>query len=337
MTARTLDVLDLGPAGRPAGVKGSTKTKQKSSCMKQFKPVAAWVAMAALGAATALPLQAADETSSANQKTSDTSKSFGQFERAKKLIGKEVMDSQNQKAGKIDDIVVDLTSGRALYVVLGSGGVLGAGEKKHAVAPQTFEKGTADSLKLTIDKQQLASAPEFTKDMDKNTELGKNEFISKVYDSSGQKQFWQSINQTPTSGTYQNVHKASDIDGMKVKNSSDETMGKAQDAVIDLSAGRILYVILSPDSSLSLGDNYYALPPDALTPGTDSKSLVSGITKDKLAAAPHFTKDNWAQISDPQFAAQVYQYYGKQPWFATGSSDSLLQPTGRTNSVSPSK
>ena len=194
----------------------------------------------------------------------------------------------------------------------------------------------ADSLKLTIDKQQLSSAPEFTKDIDKDTELGKNEFISKVYDSSGQKQYWQSINQTPTSGSYQTVYKASDLDGMKVKNSSDEAMGKVEDLVVGLPAGRIGFVILSPDSKLDLGNNFYALPPDALTLSSDRKTLVSDISKDKLTAAPHFTKDNWSQISDPQFAAQVYQYYGKQAWF-TGSGGTSLEPTGRTNSVSPSK
>lgn len=306
--------------------------------MRRFKPIAAWVATAALSAACALPLQAADENSGARRhqrRISDTSKSFGQFERAKKLISKEVMDSQNQKAGKIDDLVVDLTSGRVLYAVIGSGGVLGAGEKKYAVAPQIFENSAADSLKLTIDKQQLSSAPEFTRDM-KDTELGKNEFISKVYDSSGQKQFWQSINQTPTSGSYQTAFKASDLNGMKIKNSSDETMGKLEDLTVGLAQGRIGYVVLAPDSKLDLGDNYYALPPDALTLGSDRKSLVSDISKDKLAAAPHFTKDNWSQISDPQFAAQVYQYYGKQAWF-TGSGGTSLEPTGRTNSVSPLK
>ena len=320
---------------------GAKRSKQQNLSnyghMKQFKTIVAWIATAALSATCAVSLQAADQNSGAKRRernNADSSsqkqgKSF-QFERAKKLIGKEVQDSQGQKAGKIDDIVADLESGRVLYVVIGSGGVLGAGEKKHAVAPQIFENASAESLKLTIDKEKLSSAPEFTKEMDKDSELGKMEFVSKVYDNSGQKQMWQSVYGTATTGSFNNVHKLSDLEGMKVKNSSDETMGKVENLVVDLPQGRIGYVILSPDSSLDLGDNLYALPPDAFTLGTDRKTLVSGITKDKLASAPHFTKDDWSKISDPSFASQVYQFYGKQAWFNT--SGTSLQPTGRPNS-----
>ena len=60
------------------------------------------------------------------------------------------------------------------------------------------------------------------------------------------------------------------------------------------------------------------------------KSLTSDISKDKLAAAPHFAKNNWAQLSDTSFASQVYQYYGKQAYFETGTSK--YKPTGRTSS-----
>jgi hypothetical protein len=54
----------------------------------------------------------------------------------------------------------------------------------------------------------------------------------------------------------------------------------------------------------------------------DQKNLVSNIDQQKLAAAPHFDKNSWPNLTDASFANQVYQYYGKQPWFQT-------QPTGR--------
>ena len=104
-------------------------------------------------------------------------------------------------------------------------------------------------------------------------------------------------------------------------------MGKVDNVAVDLPAGRVVYVILNPDSSLNLGNNFYALPPNAFTLASDQKSLSSDINKDKLSGAPHFTRDNWSQLSDPQFASQVYQYYGKQAWFQTGGT---FKPTGRT-------
>jgi hypothetical protein len=85
-----------------------------------------------------------------------------------------------------------------------------------------------------------------------------------------------------------------------------------------------VYVILTPESSLNLGDELYAVPPEALTWNAEQKSLVSDLNKDKLAAAPHFPTSNWASLSNPDWASRVYKYYGKQPYFEKG-----LEPTGR--------
>ena len=82
------------------------------------------------------------------------------------------------------------------------------------------------------------------------------------------------------------------------------------------------FVLLDPDSSLKLGSDLYALPPDAFTWNADKKALSSDIDQQKLTAAPHFAKDNWSQLTDRTFASKVYQYYGKQAYFG-------LQPTGR--------
>jgi sporulation protein YlmC with PRC-barrel domain len=52
--------------------------------------------------------------------------------RASKLVGVDVYSSDNQKVGTIDDILLNST-GAAAAVVIGSGGVLGAGKKDVAV------------------------------------------------------------------------------------------------------------------------------------------------------------------------------------------------------------
>jgi hypothetical protein len=95
--------------------------------------------------------------------------------------------------------------------------------------------------------------------------------------------------------------------------------------MVDLPPGRVVYLLLSPDSSLNLGNNIYVLPPQAFTLSQDHKNLVSGIDKDKLAGAPHFEKGHMPNFSDVSFASQVYQYFGKEPYFQGGNT----QPTGR--------
>jgi hypothetical protein len=111
-----------------------------------------------------------------------------------------------------------------------------------------------------------------------------------------------------------------------VENSSNQAFGKINNVIVALSAGRVPFLILQPDSSLNLGNNLYVLPPQAFTLSPDHKNLVSGIDAQKLAAAPHFDKSHWPNLSDPAFAAQVYQYYGKEAYFQPSGTP---QPTGR--------
>jgi len=299
--------------------------------MKKRTQLAVWGAITAIGVSMmtcAAPAAQEDNTGSSSKGTGTSSQSgssLAHVERANKLIGKTVIGSDNQKLGKIDNFVVDLMSGHILYAVIGSGGVLGAGEHRHAVAPEIFTETEGNDVHISVDKAKLDGAPVFTKDIDKEGELGKADFISKVYQYYDQNAWWQG-SKPANEGSFNNVHKVTDLTGMRVKNVGNEPVGKVDNVALDVPAGHIAFVIFTPDSSLNVGNDLYALPPDALTLGSDHKTLVSDITKEKLAAAPHFTKDNWAQLKDQTFASQVYQYYGKQAYFQTGSS---LRPTGR--------
>src|SRR5438874_10664569 len=139
-------------------------------------------ALGLLGIACCGTLTAADQTSQTRtpRQTNDlgsaslqTGGALGQLERANKLVGRNITGSDNQKLGKIDDLIVDLQSGRVLYAVVGSGGVAGIAEKKRAVAPGVFQESSDNNLHLNIDKAKFDGAPEFNKDIDKPAELGK--------------------------------------------------------------------------------------------------------------------------------------------------------------------
>jgi sporulation protein YlmC with PRC-barrel domain len=283
----------------------------------------------ALIAAAAIPLYSADNYKT-DTKISD--KSLGPIERANKVIGKTVHTSDNQKAGKIENLVVDLESGRVLYAVVGTG-VLGVGGHDYAVAPGAFSDVAGENARLSIDKAKLTGSPQFSSNVDKPEELGRAAFITQVYQHFGQPAWWQGATSTDT-GTFRNVHKAKDIIGMKVKNVSNEDIGKVENLMVNLPAGRAPFVILNPDSNLNLGNDVYALPPDAFTWNAEQKSLVSDLTRDKLAAAPHFEKDQLQRLSDPAYALKVYQYYGKQAYFEGGKP---LQPTGKDSGTDQNK
>jgi sporulation protein YlmC with PRC-barrel domain len=245
---------------------------------------------------------------------------LGTIERADKIYGKTVISSDNQKVGKLNNLVLDLESGRILYAVIG------ADKGRVAVPPQIFNRTPStddDDIRVNVTRQKIESAPHFG-DYDKPEELGKAELVSQVYQHFGKPAWWQG-SQPVNQGSFNNVHKASKLVGMKVENVNNADMGKVENVMLDLPAGRIPYVVLSPSGRLDLGDKLFALPPDALTLSRDHDNLVSSIDKDKLTSAPHFEKGNWGQLSDPSFASRVYQYYGKQAYFGEGS----LRPTGR--------
>src|ERR1051326_758688 len=308
--------------------------------MKTTRHLTKWGTVAAMGlAAVSLPVFGADQTSGTKSYERSTSpgftssadmqstKIFGHVERANKLIGKEVLSSDNQKLGKLENVVVDLDSGRILYTVVGSGGVLGAGEKKFAAPPRAFNNIQGDNLTLKVDKAKFEGAPQFTSDINKDSEMGKTAFVKQVDQYFSQGAIDRASSQISNSTEFRSVHKVDDIIGMKVKNSSEADLGKVDNVALDLPRGRVIYVILSPDSSLKLGNDYFALPPNELMFSTDGKYLTTDVTKEKLAGAPHFAKGDWANLSNRRWAAQVYQYYGKQPYFESGSR---LEPTGRT-------
>ncbi len=288
--------------------------------MKQTTRLKIWRAISVVSMCAMATAVFADEstTSAANttQTRSRTGNTLGKVERSNKLIGKEVYSSDNQKIGKINDLVVDLESGHVLYAIVNA-------KDKVAMAPGVFQEPSGDRVNATVDKAKIEGAPKFTSDMDNMQAMAKADFVNQVYQYFGQSAWWQGAT-AASAGSFNNVHKASDLDGMKVYDTSNKTFGKVENLAIDLPAGRVVYVIFAPDSSLKLGNNWYALPPNAFTWNSDQKELVTGIDASKLTNAPHFAKDEWPNLSSPTYAQQVYQYYGKELWFQGG-----LQPTGR--------
>jgi hypothetical protein len=86
----------------------------------------------------------------------------GEVERADKVIGTTVHNTQNERLGRVTDLIVDLRGGRVVEVILASGGFLGMGDEHSAVPPQAFHLGTEpDTLVLDTTKDALANAPHF--------------------------------------------------------------------------------------------------------------------------------------------------------------------------------
>src|ERR1039457_4629697 len=58
--------------------------------------------------------------------------------KASDLIGMTVKNNQNEKLGKVEDLAVDVESGRIVQVIISTGGFMGMGNSLTAVPPGAF-------------------------------------------------------------------------------------------------------------------------------------------------------------------------------------------------------
>lgn len=81
------------------------------------------------------------------------------------LAGNDVCNEEGEALGEIEDIMLDMRSGRISYAVLSFGGFLGMGQKLFAVPWEALELDTRNKrFVLNVEKGRLKDAPGFDKD-----------------------------------------------------------------------------------------------------------------------------------------------------------------------------
>lgn len=86
-----------------------------------------------------------------------------------RIIERRVTNSKSEDLGKIEELVVDLDSGKVVYAVLSFGGIWGLGERLFAIPWKAFRLSPGESAIETfvlqgVDREMLESAPWFDKD-----------------------------------------------------------------------------------------------------------------------------------------------------------------------------
>jgi len=80
-------------------------------------------------------------------------------------MGTSVKNLQDEKLGKVENLLLDLPSGRVVAVIVSSGGFLGMGDELSAVPPTALRFNTdRDTLQLDASKEMLSNAPHFKAD-----------------------------------------------------------------------------------------------------------------------------------------------------------------------------
>lgn len=104
------------------------------------------------------------------------------------------------------------------------------------------------------------------------------------------------VSDTDLQNEVTDANKASEIIGKEVRNTQNEKVGKVKDIVVDMKSGRIAYAVLSTGGMLG-GGKLIAVPIDSLSLKPGEKHFLIDAAKDRLAAAPGFSEDNWPKLN----------------------------------------
>jgi sporulation protein YlmC with PRC-barrel domain len=129
---------------------------------------------------------------------------LGYVQKASKLIGTPVKNLQDEKLGKVENFVVDISSGRIVVVIISSGGFIGMGDELSAVPPTALQfNAEHDTLRLDASKEMLASSPHF-----KSTEwpdLSRPGYAGGVYRAYRVEPYFATMATTDADNTQRNV------------------------------------------------------------------------------------------------------------------------------------
>jgi sporulation protein YlmC with PRC-barrel domain len=105
------------------------------------------------------------------------------------------------------------------------------------------------------------------------------------------------------------VVKASQITGVKVKNTDGEKLGEINEMVIDKLTGKINYLVLDFNGILEFGNKFFAVPWSLFHYDPNDECFLLKVSKEKLKDAPGFDKDNWPDVAEAQFSEKISNHY----------------------------
>jgi len=291
----------------------------------KFGIVSTAIALCGTAQVWAQPVNTTDTTTTPNANLSQNSDTrFGKMERADKIIGREITDGQDQKLGNVKDLAIDLQNGRIVEVIVGTGGVLGLNEKYFAVPPSQFTcNEDKKTLQLNFDKAKLTEAPAF-KISDWNADVSQAN-VAESYQYFGAQSWFTTEDQTVRNPRAQahlgHIERADKFIGSTVHNMQNDRLGRVEDLVVNLSAGRISEVVIASGGFLGMHDTYSSVPPQSFRQG-DNDTVMLDTTKEALGNAPHFISSEWNEATSPEYVARVYQSYNVTPYDLTGEDSS---------------
>lgn len=220
---------------------------------------------------------------------------LSKLEEAGKIIGQVVVDTQNQKVGRVKELAVDWQAGRVVEILIDTGGFLTSHGRIVAIPPETLAAmESGDGLRMTGDVDEFENAPEFDQSRWKDTTGAAA--VADVYERFHVHPYGQVTTLEPSSK----------IVGLAIRNQHNQRLGKVETLVVKLPGGTIPDVIVASKGFLG-GGKLTAVPPQAFYFAPEYNAMILDTTREALRDAPHFRADDWRTgINKPISISVVY-------------------------------
>lgn len=126
--------------------------------------IAAAAIMTAPAAFAGDKMKSGQSTGMMQQSGMESGQGFHTTVRGSELIGKDVVNRNEEELGSVEDIIIG-ADGRLNYLVVSHGGVLGIGDNLIAVPVSAIDASvdSEESIVLNVSREELENAPNFAK------------------------------------------------------------------------------------------------------------------------------------------------------------------------------
>lgn len=245
-------------------------------------------------------------------------------QKSTEVVGRPIT-AQGQNVGTVEDLVIDVNTGRVVYGIGSMSGKPGASERLYPIPwPAGQYSVTSRTYELPIETSRLDTVPTFTRTEWPN--FADEQFATQTFKYYDQTPYWKKTvvrtadstrpvttttrwTQPPTT-----VHRITELRGRTIRTPDGVTIGPINEFVLDPSNGRILYAVTTRDGAS------VPIPWSALRPVNDKEFQLS-ITADRWKAAPVIETERWTTMAEPQWTQQVYRYYEVKPHWDDDDDD----------------
>ena len=125
-----------------------------------------------------------------NIRKTDPDKKYRRVMSASSLSADRVKNPEGEDLGKLDEIMIDVPTGRVAYAVVSFGGILGMGAKLFAIPWTSFTLDEDNKcFLLNVPKDRLKDAPGF--DKDNWPDMADPTWRSGIYSYYGARPYWE--------------------------------------------------------------------------------------------------------------------------------------------------